>query len=218
MGSGKAYLDHLSPNTRQQICRSIRLYAREGKLVAQRARDVPEALRFLEELKELHQRTWTRRGETGSFAFPFFERFQRRLIATCLPRGTVEIIRVTCGERVIGYLYNFVWRGTVLAYQSGLAYEADARLKPGLVAHCLAIDIHLAEGAMIYDFMAGEARYKASLGLGASARVRAPEPEACPRAELEDRLAVGAGLVRARQVAPARSAERNTGKSVRQIN
>jgi CelD/BcsL family acetyltransferase involved in cellulose biosynthesis len=162
--SGKAYLDHLSPNTRQQIRRSMRLYEREGKLVAQRARDVPEALRFLEELKELHQRTWTRRGETGSFAFPFFERFQRRLIATCLPRGTVEIIRVTCGERVIGYLYNFVWRGTVLAYQSGLAYEADARLKPGLVAHCLAIDSHLAEGAKIYDFMAGEARYKASLG------------------------------------------------------
>ena len=119
---------------------------------------------FLEELKALHQRTWTGRGETGSFAYPFFERFQRRLIATCLPRGTVEIVRVTCGERVIGYLYNFVWRGTVLAYQSGLAYECDARLKPGLVAHCLCIDIHLAEGARIYDFMAGEARYKASLG------------------------------------------------------
>ncbi len=162
--SGKPYLDHLSANTRQQVRRSMRLYEREGKLVAQRARDVPEALRFLEGLKELHQRTWTRRGETGSFAYPFFERFQRRLIATCLPRGTVEIVRVACGERVIGYLYNFIWRGTVLAYQSGLAYESDARLKPGLVAHCLTIDIHLAEGAKMYDFMAGEARYKASLG------------------------------------------------------
>jgi CelD/BcsL family acetyltransferase involved in cellulose biosynthesis len=167
--SGRPYLEHLSANTRQQIRRSMRLYEREGKLVARRARDVPEALEFLEELKELHQRTWRRRGETGSFAYPFFERFQRHLIATCLPRGTVEIVRVACGERVIGYLYNFVWRGTVFAYQSGLAYEADARLKPGLVAHCLAIDIHLAEGAKIYDFMAGEARYKASLG--------APGPE-----------------------------------------
>jgi CelD/BcsL family acetyltransferase involved in cellulose biosynthesis len=162
--SGKSYLGHLRPNTRQQMRRSMRLYERKGKLVAQRARDVPEALRFLEELKELHQQTWTRRGETGSFAYPFFERFQRRLIATGVPRGTVEIVRVTSGGQTIGYLYNFVWRGTVLAYQSGLAYEADARLKPGLVAHCLAIDIHLAEGAKIYDFMAGEARYKASLG------------------------------------------------------
>lgn len=163
--SGRPYLERLSANTRQQIRRSMRLYEREGKLVARRARDVPEALEFLEELKELHQRTWQRRGETGSFAYPFFERFQRRLLATCLPRGTVEIVRVACGERVIGYLYNFVWRGTVFAYQSGLAYEADARLKPGLVAHCLTIDIHLAEGAKIYDFMAGEARYKASLGV-----------------------------------------------------
>ena len=210
----------------------MRLYEREGKLVAQRARDVPEALRFLEELKELHQRTWTRRGETGSFAFPFFERFQRRLIATCLPRGTVEIVRVTCGERVIGYLYNFVWRGTVLAYQSGLAYEADARLKPGLVAHCLAIDIHLAEGAKIYDFMAGEARYKASLGepgpemyhlllqrptWALRLEFGLQEPQACARAELEDGLAVGAGLTPS-QVAMARRAERDAGKSVRQIN
>jgi CelD/BcsL family acetyltransferase involved in cellulose biosynthesis len=162
--SGRPYLEHLSANTRQQIRRSMRLYEREGKLVARRARDVPEALGFLEELKELHQRTWRCRGETGSFAYPFFERFQRRLIAACLSHGTVEIVRVACGERVIGYLYNFVWRSTVFAYQSGLAYEADARLKPGLVAHCLAIDIHLAEGAKIYDFMAGEARYKASLG------------------------------------------------------
>jgi CelD/BcsL family acetyltransferase involved in cellulose biosynthesis len=162
--SGRPYLEHLSANTRQQIRRSMRLYERQGKLVARRARDVPEALGFLEELKELHQRTWRRRGETGSFAYPFFERFQHRLIATCLPRGTVEIVRVAAGERVVGYLYNFVWRGAVLAYQSGLAYESDARLKPGLVAHCLAIDIHLAEGAKTYDFMAGEARYKASLG------------------------------------------------------
>ena len=163
--SGKPYLDHLSTNTRQQIRRSMRLYERRGKLAATRASDVPEALAFLEGLKALHQRTWTGRGQTGSFSYPFFERFQRRLIATCLPRGTVEIVRVACGERVIGYLYNFVYHGTVLAYQSGLAYDADARLKPGLVAHCLCVDFHLREGARSYDFMAGEARYKASLGV-----------------------------------------------------
>ena len=86
------------------------------------------------------------------------------LIACRTPRGTVEIVRVACGERVIGYLYNFVYHDTVLAYQSGLAYDADARLKPGLVAHCLCVDFHLREGARSYDFMAGEARYKASLG------------------------------------------------------
>jgi len=162
--SGRPYLDHLSANTRQQVRRSMRLYARHGPLTIRRAREVPEALALLEDLKALHQRTWTRRGETGSFAYPFFERFQRRLIAACLPRGTVEILRFACGERVIGYLYNFVYRGTVLAYQSGLAYEDDARLKPGLVAHCLCIDDHVREGDRIYDFMAGEARYKASLG------------------------------------------------------
>ena len=51
--SGRPYLDHLSANTRQQIRRSMRLYERRGKLTATRARDVPEALAFLEGLKAL---------------------------------------------------------------------------------------------------------------------------------------------------------------------
>ena len=41
--TGQPYLDHLSPNTRQQVRRSMRLYERRGKLTAARAR-TPEAL------------------------------------------------------------------------------------------------------------------------------------------------------------------------------
>jgi CelD/BcsL family acetyltransferase involved in cellulose biosynthesis len=45
-----------------------------------------------------------------------------------------------------------------------LLYEADPRLKPGLVSHALCIQKHVDAGSDVYDFMAGEARYKASLG------------------------------------------------------
>ncbi len=161
---GRLYLQCLSANTRQQIRRSMRLYERRGPLVARAARSVPEALTYLDGLKDLHQSYWTGRGEPGAFAYPFFERFQRRLIGICVPRGTVEVVQITAGPDVIGYVYNFVHRGHVYAYQTGFRYDDDPRLKPGLVCHSLCIDRHLGCGSMIYDFMAGDARYKANLG------------------------------------------------------
>jgi CelD/BcsL family acetyltransferase involved in cellulose biosynthesis len=162
--SGRSYLDTLSANTRQQIRRSMRLYQEAGPLSATRAVDVPTALCWLDGLKELHQRQWQARGEPGGFAFPFFERFQRRLVADCIPRGEVELLRVTRGEQAIGYVYNLVLRGHVGAFVTGFLYEDDKRLKPGLVCHTLAIERHLREGALVYDFLAGEHRYKSNLG------------------------------------------------------
>ncbi len=162
--SGRGYLDSISANTRQQIRRSMRLYEQQGKLVATSARDVPEALAFLDGLKALHQPYWTGRGEPGAFAYPFFERFQRRLIESCHPHGGVELIRVTRGDKAIGYLYNLIYRQQVYSYQCGFLFESDPRLKPGLVSHSLCIEMHLREGDSRYDFMAGENRYKANLG------------------------------------------------------
>ena len=62
-------------------------------------------------------------------------------------------------------MYNLVLRGHVLAFVTGFLYEEDKRLKPGLVCHTLAIERHLREGASVYDFLAGETRYKSNLGI-----------------------------------------------------
>ena len=161
---GAAYLDTLSANTRQQIRRAMRIYEERGALVAERAPDAATALEWLDALAMLHQRHWEERGRPGGFAFPFFVRFQRRLVAACVPRGTAEVVRVTAGNQPIGYVYNLVLRGHVLAFVTGFVADDDGRLKPGLVSHALCIERHLAEGARLYDFMAGAYRYKASLG------------------------------------------------------
>ncbi len=162
--TGKPYLDTLSANTRQQIRRSMRLYEKRGALVATRAASVDQALDWLDKMGVLHQIYWTARGEAGGFAYPFFIKFQQHMLRRCLATGTVELFRITAGEQAIGYVYNFVYRGHVYAYLTGTLYEDDAKLKPGLVNHTLCIDAHLAEGAAIYDFMAGDNRYKSNLG------------------------------------------------------
>ncbi len=162
--SGKSYLDTLSANTRYQIRRSLRIYEKRGPLVAKRAESQQEAMEFIAGLKSLHQHYWQSRGEPGGFGYPFFERFHRALVADCLERGTIGFVRVSAGDFVIGYVSNFVHRGHVYQYLTGFSYEDDAKIKPGLVSHYLCIERHLREGARVYDFMAGDYRYKNSLG------------------------------------------------------
>jgi CelD/BcsL family acetyltransferase involved in cellulose biosynthesis len=163
--SGGGYLESLSGNTRYQIRRSIKLYKRRGNLTLTTASSVKEALDYFRQLRDLNISYWASRRQTTAFSYPFFERFHRRLIERCIPKGTVELVRVNIGEIPIGFLYNFVSNGQVYAYQSGFAYESDPKLKPGLVSHELCIEKHLKEGAEIYDFLAGQARYKANLGV-----------------------------------------------------
>ncbi len=162
--SGKAYLDTLSANTRQQIRRSMRLYEKRGPLAARRAGSVEEALAWLDALGVLHQQYWVARGEPGAFAHPYFVAFQQHMLRTGLARGVVELLRISAGDAAIGYVYNFIYRGQVYAYLTGISYEDDSKLKPGLVNHVLCIEAHLAEGGAVYDFMAGDNRYKANLG------------------------------------------------------
>jgi CelD/BcsL family acetyltransferase involved in cellulose biosynthesis len=78
----------------------------------------------------------------------------------------VELLRVRAGNEDLGYLYNFLVDGKVLFFQSGFSYTdaEDARYKPGLVTHTVAIEHYQGRGFKEYDFLAGEARYKRSLG------------------------------------------------------
>jgi CelD/BcsL family acetyltransferase involved in cellulose biosynthesis len=162
--SGQDYLSTLGAQTRPTVRRSLRLYEGLGALSLTQAGDVPQALQFLDRLKHFHQTAWTARGLPGAFANPLFERFHRRLIATALPAGQVQLLRVAAGSAEVGYLYNFVEGGQVLAYQSGFHFGLTQRNHhPGLVTHALAVQRALDQGLDGYDFLAGEARYKQQL-------------------------------------------------------
>ena len=162
--SGRPYVATLGPNTRSQIRRACRLYDERGGLRLDAAQDVDEALAYFAAAGPLHQARWEARGKPGAFASPHYVDFHQRLIRAAWSSGAVDLLRVSAGDEPIGYLYNFVHRGTVYFYLSALRYEADNRLKPGLVTHALAIQHYVDRGLATYDFMAGASRYKASLG------------------------------------------------------
>jgi len=161
------WLDSLGTSTRYHLRRSRRRYEAKGPIVLRHAADLPEALAFLAELAALHQARWEARGKPGAFAEPAFLAFHRALLARGLPRNEVQLLRVAAASTVLGYLYNFHWRGRVYAYQGGFDYAgAGAHQAPGLTCHHAAIEAAIAAGCTCYDFLAGEARYKTSLSNG----------------------------------------------------
>ena len=160
---GAAFIDQCSANTRQQLRRSDRAYAAHGELRIEAAQTAGQAIQFLDGLIALHTATWEARGKPGAFATETVQRFHRSLVRRGAP-GEVELLRITAGGSVVGYLYNLVHAGRACAYQSGFDYPgAPAHGKPGLTCHHLAIEAHRARGGLSYDFLGGADRYKRSL-------------------------------------------------------
>lgn len=161
---GGDYLSGLSSNARQQIRRSQRLYETRGPVRLEAASSLDEAQAYFTAMQELHQAAWAARGMPGAFAGPFLETFQRRVIDQAFASGLVELLRLAAGDDTLGYFYNFLHEGWVGAYMSGIAYEADNKLKPGLTGYALMVERHLALGNRAVDFLAGENAYKTRLG------------------------------------------------------
>jgi hypothetical protein len=149
----------LSRNARQQLNRNMRDLSRFGPLCIEEADSPTTRLAWFGELKELHVRSWTRRGNRHAFSASYFEIFHRALIFS----QAVQLLRTRAGERVLGYVYNFRFGNTVYAYQSGFADE-DGKDRPGYVSHALAIEHCARQGATRYDFLAGDNRLKRSFG------------------------------------------------------
>ncbi len=164
--SGGDYFSHLSRNSRQSLRRAIRHHESQGPLRYHRAASLAEARSLFDELESAHQAYWSARGKPGAFAQPFFKQFHIALIDSAFGGGHIEIARISAGDQPLGYLYNFIWRGTVYAYQSAFRHTADKADKPGYVSHYLAIMNALEQGLDIYDFMAGARQHKTSLSTG----------------------------------------------------
>lgn len=163
--SEQDYLATLSPSRRYHIRRSIKEYEKLGPVNLIAARSEGEAIFFLEELRNLHQAYWEKKGSAGAFANLFFYEFIHRMVKTQFAGGFVQMLRISVGDRAIGYLLNFVYQGHVYQYQSGFDYDVCKKYNsPGYLSHLYGVEYNLEVGHRIYDYMAGESNYKKSMG------------------------------------------------------
>lgn len=163
VGCLEDYLRQLSTNTRQQIRRALRQYGGTSQLSVQAARDPTVAQEWLQDMIDLHQSRWQRRGRSGAFADPFMREFHMRLVDAGIPEGDVQLLRVAHPRGTVGILYNIYCKGYLCNYQGGFAYQDDQKFKPGLVSHALAVDFAASKGFRYYDLLMGDSQYKRSL-------------------------------------------------------
>ncbi|MEQ1855832.1 MAG: GNAT family N-acetyltransferase [Longimicrobiales bacterium] len=197
--SGESYLSHLSSNTRSQVRRAVRLYGeRFGEPEVRAACSSQELYGWFDSMASLHAKRWHGRGKSGAFGDAKIRDFHlgllKRVFHGQAKELRAEILRVSFGAEAIAYLYQLRYRGRVNFYQSGLAYHGDNRLKPGLVAHALAVEHYLTGGESEYDFLGGEpeaVRYKRSLATSRRmlAWIELPSPNAKMRVLRGARLA-----------------------------
>lgn len=157
--SGKSYLQSLRANTRYQIRRSIRHYRNlYGDLQLEVAGSKNEALSMFREAGPLHIERW----DDSGYKNRLFVQFHERLIQTSEDHQ-VDLIRLRAGKRAIAIMYFHIVNRNVYFYLHGLKYDADPRLKPGLVAHSLATQHYTDKGMNKYDYMGGYSQYKLQL-------------------------------------------------------
>jgi CelD/BcsL family acetyltransferase involved in cellulose biosynthesis len=161
--AGMDYLRLLSANKRSQIRKSIKQYEIEGKIQIREAESAEEASTMFDELAVLHQQEWEGRGKPGSFSNDYFRQFHKTLIQNRHCENEIQLLHIFNDRKTIGYLYNFVYAGNVLYYQSGFNYSNNNAYRPGLVSHYFAITHNAKKNLSTYDFLAGNSAYKNSL-------------------------------------------------------
>lgn len=155
----------LPPSTRTHLQRTRSML---GSIEIEVARDVREAMDIYGEMLRLHARRWAARGMRGAFADAWFERLHRRLILSRMPYGEIQLVRIRAGGKTLGCLYNLVYGGRVMFYESGLANLGDRQLKTGYLCHAAAIEYNALAGHSTYDLLGGHATYKENLATGAN--------------------------------------------------
>jgi CelD/BcsL family acetyltransferase involved in cellulose biosynthesis len=158
------FVARLGRSTRAQVRRTLNALSKRGSIEMTCAGSVATAHDYLARLAELNIERWHEAAMRSPYETPEFVDFHRTLIARAWPRGEVEVVALAVGGKPIGYMYNFLWRRTVHHYSAGISFDPDRRIKTGLAFHILLAERYGQRGFSLYDFMAGEARYKRSLG------------------------------------------------------
>jgi CelD/BcsL family acetyltransferase involved in cellulose biosynthesis len=161
--SGGDYLGKLGRNTRSQIRRAMRAYEEQGPLSFHVADTLERAQRFFESLRRAHQQYWVSKGQPGAFGSEFALDFHQNMIRNQFSKGEIQLAEICAGTATIGFLYNFVFNRVVYNYQSAFQYSDDARLKPGLVSHCRAVQYNVDADMKTYDLLMGTQRFKENL-------------------------------------------------------
>jgi len=159
--SWDAFMESLDNGFRSKYRRDLKRAAAQGKLIYSLAK-TPEALKEgFGLLTRLHQLRWTGKGREGVFSSRKFSLFHERFSDLALKNGYIELRSIHLNDVPLAVIYNFFYNNKIYFYQTGIDTLPYKNIAPGMLmhGHCIAdaIDRNIRE----YDFLRGEAGYKA---------------------------------------------------------
>lgn len=156
---GKALIESFSKNTQKQLLRSQKLLSKQGNINLIVESNEQQKLTCLQAIAHLHQIQWQHSQWGSGFNNDKFVEFHQKLITE--PNSVV--VKLMLDEQPLAYGYYLCCNDKVDFYLSAMKKSKDNRIKVGLVLHWLAMEHFFEQGARVYDFLAGDARYKRSL-------------------------------------------------------
>ncbi len=157
------YLASLSKNTRSHIKRSIKLLNEQSPLRLALATDADEKDNVLKSIADLHRTKWRSTVYGSGFDNPCFYKFHQELIQDEHSAQNCRLYTLYQDDIALGHVYLLTQGDRWNFYLSAIHFNADNRIKVGLVIHSLIIEQAIKQGITVYDFLAGEAQYKKSL-------------------------------------------------------
>lgn len=155
-----AYIQRLSKNSRYQLRRAIKAFNRVNGdfVVATSPRHQQE---LLQQGQAWHQQKWRNTPTPSGFDNPHFVDFHQQLIRN----GSCTLVAgLYLQQKLEGVMYCLTDSTSVNFYLNALNPQVDNKLKTGWLLHYKMIEWLMEQPYQYYDFLAGDARYKQSLG------------------------------------------------------
>jgi hypothetical protein len=158
------FLRSRSPNTRQQIRRSMKiLQTQYGDVSLHHPTSALEAKQWLDELIEMHRKRWNTETSSSGFMKSSFAKFHQDMVTKYFSNNIVEVIKVVAGKTPLGINVYYTFNNAAHFIFGGVNYDIDTKARPGIITHLLAVNDYLKRDYSKYDFLEGEHRYKQSL-------------------------------------------------------
>ena len=125
------------------------------------ADDAPSLDLGLDILSHLHAERWRQSAGGGVFSSGRFSSFHREYAARALRDGQLWLAWLTVGREPVAAIYCWTFSTKIYFYQSGRKMGLPPRIRIGIVILILFMQRAIREGMTEFDFLGGNAQYKA---------------------------------------------------------
>ena len=164
-GGWQSYAGSRSGHLRSELRRKNRRIEAAGSVTCVTASSPAEAERVVDEILVIERHSF-KQPLGSSLAFrPVQERFFRDLAPRCAERGWLRAYFLHLDSKPVAYVYGFVFGNEYHAFATSFD-DSYRDVSPGAILFDRVLRTCSEEGLQVFDFLGGEARWKAEIASG----------------------------------------------------